>query len=254
MLRKIVTYLALILLITGSSCSISRKASGIVDKPGNNNDLVNIKKRVLKNNISEKSFIISKFKANINSKQYGDRSVNGFLKYDKEGKILISLRSMVGIEVARILVNSDSIKIYDKINKILYHQNVQYVERKFGLKISEMKLLWGDLPANDEISFEKENQMTVSKYPEISRKIAYSIDSLYYKIATVEAIRDKEVLIRATYEEYSKAEKFIYPGRVNIELGGHDMTIDMQIKAISFSDINNMNFKVDSNSKRVILR
>ncbi|MDX2414104.1 MAG: DUF4292 domain-containing protein [Bacteroidales bacterium] len=254
MFRKIIYTGLFAFLLLFSACSALRKnvRSGI--STIDTSDIKNVLPAIRKNNISRKSFKISRFKAEIIDSSGDRRSVPGFLKYSKNGDVLISLRSMAGIEVARGLIDADSIKIYDRINKILYVQSNRKFGQRYGLNKDLIGLIWGDLPAAIiEISVpEEEDLRYIAK--EEDRVYNYSVDKQNLKVSGIESWRGEKKLLGIEYNDFKVNENCIYPSEISIDLSEAGYLIDLSIKGISLEKTMNMNFKVDNNAERIIIK
>ncbi len=254
MYRKIVYTGLFVFLLLFSACSALRKNVRGGKATVDTSDYKSVLPAIGKNNISAKSFKITRFKAEIVNSSGDRRSVPGFLKYSKKGDVLISLRSMAGIEVARGLIDADSIKIYDRINKILYVQSNIKFGQKYGLNKGLIELIWGDLPASIiEFSVPEGEELKYIALEE-DRVYNYSVDKKMLKVSGIESWHGEKKLFGIDYSDFKVNEDCIYPSEIKIDLAEAGYIIDLSIKGISIEKPLNMNFKVDNNAERIILK
>jgi hypothetical protein len=74
------------------------------------------------------------------------RRFTASIRYDQKGTMLVSVRIIASIEVARIYLDSERIVILDRLNKIYTTGNTSEVLKKYGMKWDMIPLLFGDLP------------------------------------------------------------------------------------------------------------
>jgi hypothetical protein len=101
-----------------------------------------------------------------------NNTVNAIIRMKKDSVIWISLNAILGIEVSRILITPDSVKLLDKFNKRYYKKDFNYIKQ-----ITHMPGLTFDILqraiTGSEIGFENKNP------------IVEKVDSAY-KILTTE--------------------------------------------------------------------
>lgn len=142
--RKLILFSSIVLLLA-QGCSTSRRVSGTKDVIIDGGKVKDLPAIGVKRNISGKGLIISRARIQYSTDELST-SVTAFIKYNTKGELLISLRSVASIEVARVFISNDSIKLYDRINNVLYIQSVNYLKNLYGIGKDDIVLLWGDLP------------------------------------------------------------------------------------------------------------
>jgi len=153
-LRKLINILGLSIILTG--CSIAKRGvdnSAVITDVSDNRDIITI---IENQNLTSNSFFIQKADVEI-VKDGESESFIASIKYNAGGSYLISLRGKSGIEAARIYITKDTILINDRINRQLLFGEPVYLERKFGLPIDVLPLIFGDLSSysneTDDIQF-----------------------------------------------------------------------------------------------------
>lgn len=68
------------------------------------------------------------------------------IKYDQKGTMLVSVRIIASIEVARIYIDQERIIVLDRLNRIYTTGETETVLKKYGLSWDMVPLLFGDLP------------------------------------------------------------------------------------------------------------
>lgn len=247
-------YLIILISIVLQSCAIVRtkrvRENSGVDRESKNL-LVN---RVISNNIGDNDFT-SKFRSTYSSGS-DSKSFTGFLKCKSNGDMLISVRSVAGIEVARAFIDSDSIKIGDRINRILYIQSVDYIMGKFGLSKEFIGLLWGDIPA-DVVGEAKIIRGSESVNVVIEeRNVTYDmrLDRDEEKLSDVVGLVNSLVQVRVSYFDFKNIDSLIYPALITLEVIDDDLEVEIEIKKVDPGIIKSMNFPVRRDYKTVILK
>jgi hypothetical protein len=106
--------------------------------------------KLVKNNVSNNSFIINRVDIQIN--RNGEKqSLISTVRYNSEQeRILIVLRTIAGIEVARFYTGKDTVIFADRFNQKVYYGKPDYFKEKFGIDVKQIFTLLGDyLVIND---------------------------------------------------------------------------------------------------------
>ena len=139
-MQKVAILIIITFLISG--CSTLRRQSKVV--PEGEPSLEVSLNNIMQKNLTKYNFNVQK--AEIQYIEEG-RNINmiASLKYRSDGKYLASVRSITGIEIARIFISKDTILVNDRINKKLYYGSTDYLEEKYGISADAIPLLFGDL-------------------------------------------------------------------------------------------------------------
>ena len=105
--------------------------------------LDNIHARIIEQNITGRSFFIERAEFRISGPD-GVKSGIGTIKFLMPDRFLISIKSIIGIEVARILLKGDSVFINDRFNKKLYYGSTSYLKDKYGVTTALLPVVMGD--------------------------------------------------------------------------------------------------------------
>jgi hypothetical protein len=211
--------------------------------------------QILKRNISGKDLIISRARIQYNSEDIS-RNVSGFFKYSKKGEFLLSLRSVAGIEVARIMIRKDSIKIHDRINNTLYVQSLNYMKKKYGIGAGDLVLLWGDIPRYmaKEIS---DNKLSGQKTFFIrGDEVNYEIemDEEWNKVRRVKFKYNEGAQSEIKFENYEEDKELIYPGTAEINLDSAKINIKLKYSGVKREEIKSMKFSASKSIPVIVLK
>jgi hypothetical protein len=249
-----------ILLISGSllflqSCSIFRGA-GRTDPV----DTIKVQTERIElacagNNISGEDLIIGRTKIEYRSAEMS-RSGKGFIKHKKEGDLLLSLRSLAGIEVARAYLGNDSIKILDRINGDLYIQSADFLELKLGVSSDAIGLLWGDLPYVFIDNMQAENLSNEMIYTSSNTAIEYEFifDDEVSKLKEVRSRQSNGNSAIIKYEDYIRSNDLLYPQTVTMNINEGNIIIELSYGSIKRERIKSMKFSKGNNPTVHILR
>jgi hypothetical protein len=229
-LRKI--NFILIILILNFGCAVKKKNSKSVGS-----DIAAPEERIyadlLNQNLTGKSFFIERAEFKIHS-GFGEKSGLGTVKFLKPDKFLISIKSIVGIEVARIFLKGDSIFINDRFNKKIYYGSASYLKSKYGVSTSLLPVLLGDY-VNDQKPEKKKINCVDGKFSILgiidNIHVKYKIDCELGKIiwASQEDMREESTL-QIKYSEFFSSNGINTPGKIEIIEGKTNTTIEIYIK------------------------
>lgn len=137
----------MILLILIQGCSVKRRIGNKVNESSEKTITKNVIESIEEQNITNNNFLIQKAEIQIEAGDSKEKYLAN-IKFEKPDKYLISIKSRTGIEGARIYISEDSVLINDRINKKLYVGTSFYIEKKYGLKLRCLPLIFGDIVLN----------------------------------------------------------------------------------------------------------
>lgn len=230
-----------IFLITLLGCSTTRKSPN--SYPINNSYNINNISDLTDINLTNRNFDIQKIEILFKSKQRNDAFMAN-LKFRLPNQYLISIRTKVGIEVARINIKNDSIFIIDKINNVLYVGSDSYLRTNFGLSIDLLPLLIGDVLVNKEEeihAFQCSINSSINSYIRNSQ-INYIIDC---PIARPNNTTILDPYKRATILSYSFEKNQNHPfllDKINVSSESYGYEINMEYDNYQFDPLSNIYF------------
>ena len=190
---------------------------------------------IKKMNISENGFFIQKADIKIKTQDGSERFI-GNIRYGKQGKYLISLRTKTGIEAARIMISEDTLLINDRFNKKFYYGSSNYIMNKYGISSTVFPLIFGDF-ISDRFVDNKDittGDRLINIYCLVKGiKIGYLIDSKRLKIiraVTESSLADENMEIN--YKNFLRKGDFTIPGIILIKNSKRKWFIEVRIKKI----------------------
>lgn len=242
-MQKISCILLIIFCLSG--CSVikqSKLSDTAVDNEFLNSEIVNAVKG---NNLTNNNLYISKAEIIISGEDV-DKKLIASLKFNYPDRYLISVKSWSGIEVGRFFLTSDTILVNDRINKKLYYGSGQYFKRKYGIKISELPVIIGDLVEENLSDNEKtkcfDNKLNLKEFIK-GTEINYFIDCKKKKIIK---IRRENILagekMEFQYSDFIRNDKILFPGKIKIEIFQKKIDIEIKIKKVDFTWEGNIEF------------
>ena len=216
-MRKIIIILTFGILLDG--CSISRNTGKSVIVKSTNELQENVLESVKNQNITNESFFVQKAEIEVQTKN-GNEEFIATIKFEIPDRYLISLKSRSGIEGARIYISNDSILVNDRLNKKVYSGNSLYLMRKYGVSLSCLPLIFGDLLLNknfkqgqEKCSGDKLNINCLLKGVEIK----YEIDCNRRKTIAVKDLTNfVQQGIQIEYGNFRIVDKKLIPKTVKI--------------------------------------
>jgi hypothetical protein len=216
-LQKIAIILLIISIIPG--CSVFRNQGKSNSTLSYNTDKADLTERIRNTNISNNAFFIEKADVQISGPDDTQKFLCS-LKFELPDKYLISLKSKTGIEAFRIYLSEDTILINDRFNKKVYMGRPQYLNKKFGLPLSFLPLIFGDYlssDSNDNVSPEcKEGK--VEKSGDLKGlMLKYILDCKNAKTISISVLNSlNQIGIQMNFMKFLKKGNYLYPQNINI--------------------------------------
>ena len=247
MKKLIIFYMAIILLLFG--CKAKKKRSTPISKnPVNSSKPILPEiKNVLKNTF-EYNYLSYKAKCDYKNKNIDQSfTMNIRMKYDS---ILWISITAIGYEVARAILNKDSVKVISRFEKKYYNYGYDYIKNLSGTTLSLLQiqnLLTANLlflPEDYIAGAEKTNFRTTQGY--IENGLTINDKSKILEQVLQHLIEKSNAKI--TYSGYKKAEKQFFPGQLDISIitPKRNISLSMENSGISTSDIESFPFEISS--------
>jgi len=256
MYRGKLNIIIIIIVITVSSCRSLRLYETGTESGTVEINAEKIVERVRLNNIIAGPLAINKII--INYEQEGEsRRFRANLKYNGSDSILISIRTFAGIEAARVLIEKDTVRISDKINKIYYLGSTEHLGEKYGIKFDFIDLFFGDIGNIDIRKRRLKCEEGLVKIQENvpGRTIEYTIDCNVSKIIAIEGTIGYEgEKIRGIFDEFRSEDGLLYPGKISWHLNGEETVIYIEMQNLKRSNSSNIIFRVGSDYKLRLLK
>lgn len=216
-MQKIDIILVIILLNTG--CSVLNNAEK--HKVSNIQQIseFEISNSIKKFNITERNFYINKAEIKIEGFEKKEK-IFGSIKFISPEKYLFSFKALTGIELARILLSSDTLLIIDRLNKKFYFGSSQYLRQFLGITPDFLPLIFGDIigeNVSDSILYRcNEEEINIERYKKgIKVNYTFSCKKEKSKLAVIiNSLDQREIQI--TYKKYLEEKDFIIPREINI--------------------------------------
>ncbi|MBK8882676.1 MAG: DUF4292 domain-containing protein [Bacteroidales bacterium] len=188
-----------------------------------------------KQNLTSRSFFIEKAQFRIKS---GDSENSGIatIKFLKPDRFLISVKSVAGIEIARICLTGDSILANDRFNKKFYYGSTSFLKNKYGLTTSILPVVFGDYVNDSKADITAtgciDGKMQIQGFVK-DVKINYLIDCNNGKsLLTVPDDSFKESNLQIEYSDFFRIDNIYTPGRIEISDIQHNTVIEIKIQRI----------------------
>jgi hypothetical protein len=252
-LQKLVYIIFLVFIIYG--CSASRK-----------NNTANVDFRspsyisgseIGRKNITNNDFFIQKADIKINSEETNTELIAS-IKYQKEGKYLISIRSKSGLEIARLFLTDDTILANDRIHKKIYYGSVSYMEFKYGISFRSLPVIFGDFIDADSVDLKRidcrEGKGALSDNIE-EKAMTVTIDCKERKIInSIIKYESGDSRLEIKYENFKKFEDISYPAVISLVESKTKSDIRIEIKKIVFNTGEQLIFIPGSNYEYIMLK
>lgn len=229
-MRKII-YIVLMALL--ASCSGTRKMSRTAGKESGSAKAPIAD--VLSQNITTKGFNIPKCEIEINTGEFDESFVAG-IRYEFPGKYLITVKTILGIELARIYMTADTVLANERIGRTLYYGKPAVLSYKYGIPFEMIPVLFGDMVLPD--ADYPVNALCTDGVGEVGtviqgRKIVYQINCDNRKVqeTVVEGGTAKD-MANVKYSQFQKSGALNLPSEVQISGRNNEASITLKIAKI----------------------
>lgn len=225
---KIILLAATIALMLGS-CSGSRKIVRQANPRMRTVQSITGKELIMNNTLAGKDFEISKFRAKVTTGE-DNNSFSGYLRHSGDS-YLISIRTIAGIEAARIYFDRDSVKINDRINRQYIHGRFSALRSRYGIDWDDIPLLLGDITT----TFPEEQVINcIGGFGEYTNKEGNKLyqftmscaEGRLTEVSVIDGISGRS--LRAFFKSFIRENGLVYPGFIIIESGGTKAEISIE--------------------------
>jgi hypothetical protein len=184
------------------------------------------------NNLSENDFFIRKAEISVTERNITSR-FNASIRFRRPDSMLVSIRSMVGIEAGRMLLTRDTLLINDRVNKKLIRGSTESLEAKYGIDPSLILALLGDFIISKEDDKRKMNCINGiyrDNFEVNGKSIEYTVDCRRGKItgAYFEGTLTTGN-ISLTYGRFKKIGGILIPGEITMKDDLSELGINIKI-------------------------
>jgi len=252
-----VVLIFLIIVFLGTACSVSRRGEFSVDLSAGIIEKEAAISNIADNNISKGGLFIKKAEVEIISGENRENII-ATLKCSQKGEYLISIKSKTGIEAARAFIGRDTLLINDRINKILYYGNSDYIEKKFSLTKDLLPVVFGDfIPGNRK--GETDTVCLNGKLVHLSvidkLYVSYDIDCSRRKIVnTIIETGKRNEFIKLRYSDFKTIGLAGYPTVIDISGLPDQLSIHIEIKSLELPWKGELDFIPGSNYESVEIK
>jgi len=182
---------------------------------------------------------------------------NANVKLHKDNAIWISIVPLLGIEMARILIEEDRVQVLDKINRKYYDIDQQYVGEMLGYEV-DFDILQKAMLGQRFYAFKKPRAaITQNKYylEDVVKKIVSRLwinpyDFSIYKMQLYDERASKRLDVQLS--EYANFKKFSFAKKRVVDIfSPENYHIDITYSKIKFNEPQNLSFKVSSKYEKV---
>lgn len=248
-------YIVFVLLSFSLLVSACKSRQFLSETP--NNKMVVSEEELLKQSIISKlpssnfdfNFLQAKAKvqANVKDKDY---SLNFNIRMQKDQRIWISVNAIGSIEVARILILKDSVRIIDRINNQYLVKDFVFLSGMLNTNVDFnmiQNLMLGNAPifANAESLVLKQDE----QYYQLSSKLAevltnYSFRKEDAKLSAFSLEEDTELKrnIRVNYSDYRLVENNNFPFLINSIASSQKESLKLNVQYTKVEKLNSLEF------------
>jgi hypothetical protein len=250
---KQIANIFLIILIIGSasSCKLQKHLFEIPETPS--------KALLIVKEVNSAQIPFNNLFLKFSGKLINDESkigIKGTIKIQKDSLIWISVNPGIGIELARIVLSRDSVKIIDKINSTYYIGDYEYFNRNYKIQIDFFLLQsillnkyfqYDDTEINsihkNMIFEETDSNIVCVKIPiDANNQVLASIEgskilqeifidrqlNKITKISIADNFEKKKMNI--DYNEFQKVNKLLFPKLINLNISNESNSMDFSLK------------------------
>jgi Domain of unknown function (DUF4292) len=189
-----------------------------------------------------------------------DNELTAFIRIQKDKAIWISINAtLLGIEVFRVLITPDSVKVLNKLDKIYQLRSVSYLQEishlPFDFNVLQSVILGNPVYLDSNILYYKKDEQGISILCDgdvFRNYLTLNKDDLTIKHSKLD---DADQLYARscdlTYGEYEKNGSILFSAYRKISVAEKaKLDIEMNFKQYSFNDNLNFPFSIPKNYKR----
>ena len=206
----------------------------------------------------EFSTFSAKVKVDYQGKDCGDQAT-AYIRIQKDSVIWLSLTGALGIEGYRLLVTKDSLKLMNKLQKVVQYRSVSYLKEIAEVPFdfySLQDVIVGNpvfLDSNIVSYKNRENELLVLMIGNVFKHLLTLENNDYRikhsKLDDVNPIRNRTCDI--TYDDYQNAGDFYFSTKRRISVAEKSkLDINIEFKQFSFNKPQDYPFSIPKNYKR----
>ncbi len=237
--------LALVLVLP--SCKTLKKGKGSVK-----NSLNFVETKMLENSFAPEWFA-GKMKLKFRQNDAKQQSVNVAVRMKKDETIWMSVDLAFGIEIARVLITPDQVKIMDRFHKDYYEKDFEYLRQfiDYPLDFNTLQaMIYGQIIKNSDFNAIR----TVGdQYRLNSEDCTVFLDTNEFNIIQMimEDVAREQSFI-ANYEGYERLDGKNFSNKRNYLMKSTDnYTVNIQFSKVKVNEKQEFPFKVSSKYKKV---
>lgn len=184
------------------------------------------------------------------------RRFRAYLRYNGTDSMLLSIRTIAGIEAARILLTDKKVEIVDRINKIYYTGKTKELGKRYGFAKFDAAIIFGDLIEIEQREKEINCVNGQAEFVDGSKNIiyGYNIDCDKKKLKEIKVYkRNDDKIISGEFKEIEEKNNLFYPGVINWDLTGQTR-IELRVKRASRRNKVKINFSRQDNYTKKVIR
>ena len=221
----------LIYLVLFAGCATRHKLENIATEVQKVDDK-NLLMRVEGKNLTANGFYIQKGKI-LSISESGRISLYFTMKYNSEGKYIISLRSKAGMEAFRVYLSRDTILVNDRLKRNILYGNPGDFEKITGIPVALLKISVGDLfmnrPSNSDGTNCKNNELKLYDYL-LGLSVNSTIDCKEAKVKSmIVSTGEPDQFISINYFKF-RDDNYSVPKRIEINDAGRKIRIIISIE------------------------
>ncbi len=246
-MRLVLIIPMLLLLFAGSGCSLVRRSATVEADAGETGNIVSYS-NLVESNIGVPPLFIRRIRGE--AYLYGERTrFSANLRANSEGEWLLSIRSILGIEVARIFAGSEGVVLLDRLANIAERYSWNEMANRYGVRFDMIGLLLGDIPANislasDNIDCDRPLLLSARTGP----GYRVHVDCNYGKVRQI-LVEDAATgsSLTVTVERFTPVNGSYYPFEITVEDDSGTMRLTYRIDDIVTDWTGSFNFAIPSN-------
>lgn len=189
----------------------------------------------------------AKVQANVKDKDY---NLNFNIRIQKDEKIWISVNAIASIEVARILINKDSVRIIDRINNQYLVKDYDFLSDMLNTKVSyEMiqNLMIGNSPIlmnNESLTLKQDdlNYVLIAKSDESFSNFAFRKTDTKLAEFSLEENTEAKRNIKVQYNDYRLIEEANFPFLINSIASSQKESLKLNVQYTKVEKLNSLEF------------
>ncbi len=201
----------------------------------------------------------AKMKVDYEGKEGGSQSATAYVRISKDSVVWVSLTGALGIEGFRVLINKDSVKVMNKLQKTVQYRSITYLQEltEIPFDFNALQDIFIGNPVfidSNIVSYKANNDdllvlMVGNVFKHLITLENKEFKVIHSKLDDIDGMRNRTCDI--TYDGYENTGSFYFSTKRRVTVAEKSkLDIDVEFKSYTFNKPQDYPFNIPKNYKR----